>query len=598
VCVASLLLVALFSLIACAGVDTAEKSEEPGSSAELSGAGGKEGEERKKSGDQSDEGDHPESAFRRTYEDEDVFRAVAQYNQLMKHVDYFSSYVATGNPAFEDFIVDYFGMERGPFRPGRGTVLTVYGNEGAVQQRISRVFLGEAESDASAAAAADNQTRGPAGWWRIKHETGKESLEYEVHVNNFSVPDEVRFVLPQNGKVYSRSTRFGESVEEAKGQMSDEEISARLEEERSEKFRDQVGMLGMEIERQGEEFVTIAGENSYAVHYSGTVGNGSMPINLWYSPDVTGNLLRMSAKGQVMVEVTSFLDTQERMFGDDVTEPFPQDAGGAYGGISGGSGAGTSAVGPAGQAGPAGTTGPAGGESYSSEGSKEDPVRVDVGSGREGSVGPGGRSYYYVELPYRCDLFVRAEGHTGSAELYSYRDDAAFSEWYSSSSGSRMEVEHYYQEAGKRIYFSVQDIEGDGNEGEGYFLYAEANPLLDSLGVRMKGEYRQGAEKLSADGTSVVHLDSGELEYYAVSTPSGGDLEVTVRNLQEGRQEFRFVDVGSGSYGSMQVTRPEREMRSLRIGGIGGEDTVYFYAVAAPESEKRMIEIRTEFIEK
>jgi len=252
----------------------------------------------------------PKAGFERPYTDEDVYRAVARYNGMIMHGDYFFSYATMGTPAFEDFLIDHFGRVDGPYKDGYGTVISVYDNSGNVQERISRVFLAEA---------------GPAGWWRIAYEDSSERHTYEVRVDRFSVPREVRFILPQNGKVYYRKTRMGQSMEDTPGSMSDDDISAQLEQERRRSLEESVGMLGMDIEKKEEVLIELAGREVLAAHYNGTAGNGAVAIDIWYSPDITGNLLRMMTDGRVAMEITSFIEDAEREYTDELSNPFPQD---------------------------------------------------------------------------------------------------------------------------------------------------------------------------------------------------------------------------------------------------------------------------------
>lgn len=260
----------------------------------------------------------PSHSFHNSYSERDLLKALVQYNHLAMYGDYFPTYANMGDPTFEDFLVDYFALETGTYKPGEGTIFSDYDNTGEVRERITRIFLGGASEDSGTGERTEE------GWWRIEQERGDERFVYEVLVDTFSVPREVRFIFPGNGQVYSRKTMFGVSVEEAQASMTDEEIAAVLEEERQTKLGESSDRLGLRVDKTREEFIQVGGAQVYSVHFSGTLGNGAIPVEIWYSPDLPGNLLRMRGKGQVMFEVTQVLEEQKRKFPDEVTEPFPE----------------------------------------------------------------------------------------------------------------------------------------------------------------------------------------------------------------------------------------------------------------------------------
>ncbi len=310
-CIGIMVIIALvLASISCVGIGEAEGSPEEGRRRSADEDPGAKGEDTRKD---------PSSSFHNSYSEKDLLKALIQYNHLAMYGDYFSSYVNTGNPAFEEFLLFYFGIESGTYKPGEGTVFTAYDNSGEVRERITRIFLGTASKDSRTA------ERSKEGWWRIEQERGDERFVYEVLVDAFSAPREVRFVLPMFGQVYCRKTLFGISIEEAPESRSDAEIAAVLEEERENKLRENTDRLGLDVENVTKGFIEIGGEQVYSVRFSGTVNNGAIPVEIWFSPDLPGRLLRMRGKGQLMFEVTKVLDDRKMKFPDEVTEPFPED---------------------------------------------------------------------------------------------------------------------------------------------------------------------------------------------------------------------------------------------------------------------------------
>jgi hypothetical protein len=75
---------------------------------------------------------------------------------------------------------------------------------------------------------------------------------------------------------------------------------------------------------------------------------------------------------------------------------------------------------------------------------------------------------------------------------------------------------------------------------------------------------------------------------------AGERIKLSVTNLEEGLQEFRFVDLVQASYKSAGSYATAAGERRIEIDGIDGKSRAYFYGVASLESEERMIQIRTE----
>ena len=498
-----------------------------------------------------------------------VFQALAQFHKMQLSYDYFGQFT-TGDMIFEDYLISIYGLEEGPFYPGRGIEMSIYDGEGNVQVRYQRVMLEDSDS---------------GRWWQVRH-SQREEILYELFTGPYGVPREVRFLppgselgrgpgsepgQPSRGKAESRETMLGQSVAEAESQLSPEQITQALSEDRFRELRSdipQIPEMYGGLEKQTSETIELGGRKVYAYRFSGQL-TGSQPgtVNVWISPDIPGRIARISMNEITIAEITGWIDSAERFISEEQLE----------------AGAQNSAAGSR-----ESTAGDQGSRPARSEGSPSQPVEIVPGTPQRGIVAGGGISYYRLVVNKRSDLQIRLNGMRGSAALYNYGSDESFTDWRNSSEGYEPSITEYYAEPDTVLYFSVEATDNSGAE---YSVVAEESTLLDPLGVRMYAPYVEQSELLSRGTATEIESAAGDLQFFAVETGDNQSMELQVSNLHPELIDFRFLDVLGGSYSQAGGSSTGSGSKVIRLDGLGENSTVYFYLTSAPDSGTRTITV-------
>ncbi|MDY7027275.1 MAG: hypothetical protein SVR04_03145 [Spirochaetota bacterium] len=506
-------------------------------------------------------------SFRRDYTMEEVVQDIVQFHRMLESYDYFGQYTR-GDAIFEDYLVTIFGIENGPYYEGKGVELSLYGQNGEVQNSYRRVLL-EKNEDGSL--------------WQQRQSQFQQEIFYETQVGPYGVPREIRYRDVPTGRAVGRSTFLGENVAEVEGQLSPEEIQARLDEERGEEVRMYMPPFYQGLKEAGRETVKAAGREVYTVRFTAEAAAEHISeLELYYSPDVPGGVVRLSINGQALAEISEWIDMAEQVIAEDEVMKVDQFAAVPVEGPAAAPG-----VGPG--AGPG-----SGSEGYRSEGSADEPVELFVGEEHYGAVLKGEKSYYKVVAPERGDLHCEVMDMNGAGVLQNYVGDSSYSEWRSGSEGGRLNFTEYFVQTGDSIYFTIEAQEDQDIPGLAYRVVITSDPMLDSLGVRMYADYRAEAKALETGESVRIEAAPGDLRYFAVQPGDKDELQLTIRNISSGELDFRFLEVLDGSYGGMSGMQRSADEKVIRVNGLSEGSTAYFYLIAAPWIETRPVSVTVE----
>jgi hypothetical protein len=340
------------------------------------------------------------------------------------------------------------------------------------------------------------------------------------------------------------------SLEQALAEMSAEELRSRIEQEIAEDLERDFQRTFGEPRIEGVEWLETLAGHFAAVHVADSGPGGE--IHYWLSPDVPGGILRIVRgpveSAEAVAELTQ-ITTGNRSEAPAGEIPFDMDGG-----------------------------------PPESEGSPQAPVRLAVGDYHEGSVAPGGVSYYRVSVTRRADVYVEVTGLAGDAELYDYGADATFTDWLSASGGATLDAQFYYAPAGSDLYFTINDIEEEIGPGERYLVVVSDDPVVDPIGVRRQLPFQEIAEPLQGGVSVFRSLGPDGISLFEVES-SGTRLTVTVVGLADGIG-LRWLNLLGGNYESVVTTR-EGGTAILELSGVTPGATAYFYLAGDPDIPAR-----------
>ena len=481
-------------------------------------------------------------------------KSLVLFHELLNSYDYFNQFT-WGDYIFEDYLTVIYGLVNYPFDTGSGTEISVYDNNGRVLEKVVWSVI---------------ETNGKGEvWWQTEHsKEGDGSIFYEVLTNRFSVPVSVKFRNTETGKAFSRDTMFGESVRDAMLSMSDDEIQAKLDEERGEDAAAKLLPVYENLKTTGVETVEAGGRKIEAVHYQSSVaeGGGSGTLDVWYNPDLPHGIVRIILNKKTVAEITGWIEGAERK----ITEDSPHEL-------------------------PAYSTGnnknnekQLSSEAYS-EGTVQNPVKLNTEEVWEGSVEPEGISYYFFEVPSRGDITCTVSGFSGLAELYYFGSDSSFSNWKTGSEGGELDFQEYAAEKGDLLYFTVNDLSDNYSKGESFYIDIQLDPLLDPLGVRMLNEFRNDPETLEK-GKNRIKASGSDVMYFIYEADAGGDAELVIEDIDNENEKFYFIDVEEGSFSSSEYAETSNTQK-IRITGLEKGARLYFYLVRKEELKNKKINI-------
>ena len=479
-------------------------------------------------------------------------KSLVQFHEILNSYDYFNQFT-WGDYIFEDYLTTIYGLENSEFDENEGTEISVYDNNGKIREKVKRSVI-------------EKNGKGET-WWQTEHsKEGSGVIFYEVKTNRFSVPVSVRFRNNETGEAFSRDTMFGESVRDAMLSMSDEEIQAKLDEERGEEAVNKLMPVYENLKNIGIETIEAGGRKIEAVHYQGTVPNseGDRILDVWYTPEISQGIVRIIMNRTVVAEITEWVYDAERAITEDSPHELP-----AY--STGGNETVSEAV------------------NIYSEGTVSAPVKLDINEVWEGSVEPEGVSYYFIEVPENGDVICNISGFSGLAELYNYGNDYSFSEWITGSEGGELDFQVYAAEKGDLIYFSVNDINDSYSDGERFFIDITVNPLLDPMGIKLLGRYKDNPAVLEK-GKNRIRISGPDPEYFVYEMEESGDAVLLIEDIDSLIEKFYFIDTEKSSYSSSSYSEKD-DYSELKITGLEKGEKLYFYIVRKDNLKNKKINI-------
>jgi len=201
---------------------------------------------------------------------------------------------------------------------------------------------------------------------------------------------------------------------------------------------------------------------------------------------------------------------------------------------------------------------------------------LSAGETHDGTVAPGGTSYYTVHILDRTDVVIRVTEHTAEAELVYYGTDR-FGDWVSSSQGEVMDVQDYFVDPGATLYFAVRDYGTAPPDGQTYKVDVLLTYNLDPIGVTMKGDIYKEAQVLEPGRPHRSTLGRDGLLYFKTIVTAGPRLRVSAE-LPDGA-ELYWADAAGGSYSSVGWTR-EGRLATVLVEDASAGTECYFYVTA------------------
>jgi hypothetical protein len=232
----------------------------------------------------------------REYSREDVFRSLVQLNRLIGSFEEFADY-REGFPNFEYYLETVFLLEDGPYLPGRGAAVNIYGEGGDLRLRIVRTLLEEGRD---------------YRWWAVRQVQGGDELYCEVRVGRFGLPREVRYRSPEGGKIVSRRTAADQYVQRMLEEKGEEELRTELQRRRSREVGSNLPMYYAGLVEERRETISTPAGDFRAVLLQST--GGGQTFSVWFSPDLTGNVLRIVKPGGGVLAEVAELTTGKRRF--------------------------------------------------------------------------------------------------------------------------------------------------------------------------------------------------------------------------------------------------------------------------------------------
>jgi len=454
--------------------------------------------------------------------------------------DYFLQFVS-GDDEFVSTIFGSHTLSSTDLREGQALsyrVIETYGEEVIRDQMVETALL-EEMPDGSA-------------WWSLSWNDRSGSYYVEYRISSLGVPEEVRYTDPASQDIVRRLPPIAEQAREFVSQQGEESIRLALKEELERGVVDLQQNLFPRVNTVGTEFLDTPLGRVSARHLADDSPAGQ--TDLWVSKEVPEEVVKYSLKGSAHDMTVTIAGVRE---GASRTLPegrlvYPE---GAYDG--GGA--------------------PDAEDGYISLGSVSAPVAVESGDFTEGTAAPGETSYYSLTARRRADVYVEVEELSGDVELYDYAGDAAFADWVTGSSGGNPTLEEYFMEAGDTVYFTVSDVSGSGAR---FTINLREDPILDPLGVQLKGDIRSQAVPLVPGVLYRGTPGEKALRYYQVKAPRSGTLRIETRSLPES-MEVMWYGVDDDLYAGMTGWQ-ENGVDIMEISGVHAGAVCRFYVVGPP----------------
>lgn len=252
--------------------------------------------------------------FRNEYRREDFIRALVQLDEIRESGEYFDQYM-WGDQLFEDSLASITWLAGDPLQPGRGVEMVVYDDFGGEYLRVRRGWVREGDRS--------GQAGQPDLWWKMvwKKAGGKEFI-CETLVDEAGVPQLLRVKDLDSGETMKRPTFYTMMLEDGSSEASGGNAEAGtgggnwFRNIREDEYRAGITPLYAGMEIVGEEAVMIGGRWVRAVRMESAPVVQGQVLEAWFSPDVSGRLLRIALRdGRTIVEVTAFIEIELELSG-------------------------------------------------------------------------------------------------------------------------------------------------------------------------------------------------------------------------------------------------------------------------------------------
>jgi len=130
--------------------------------------------------------------------------------------------------------------------------------------------------------------------------------------------------------------------------------------------------------------------------------------------------------------------------------------------------------------------------------------------------------------------------------------------------------------SGETVYFTVNDIIDEYSIGEYYTIFINQNPILDPLGIMLKGDIYDNAEELESDKSYSLMAGSEGLDYYKTTVKKGPTLIIEILNEPDSGSLLWF-DTGNGSYSGMYSDWSSDNSKTIKVEGLESGTVCYYY---------------------
>ncbi|MDA3939831.1 MAG: hypothetical protein PF693_11060 [Spirochaetia bacterium] len=477
--------------------------------------------------------------IRNSYTLESLLQPVLQMSNFMMSMDYFGQFLEYNDYIFPDYLFTILAMESDTYKPGVSTVLSSTTNSDMPIFMFEKAFLFKT-------AIGDD-------WWRFNMVSGENFLILEVLVNSYGVPGKIRFEDSNSGQKFEIVPDIALDFERAEAEVPPELLKASVKDKIKRSIDESFFTIFVNPVIVGEELIdTPAGEFMTVLVQDNQSESNS--TNYWLSPDVPGGILRVSTTDSTgreshITELSKILNSSLSYFPD--AEIIPYSTSSSY----------NQGLNPL--------------EPGFSEGSADSPVLIYPSEEHYGSVSDEGISYYKFTNNKRVDLFIEVLGFEGYAELIYFGEDSKFEDWSTRSEGGSLNIEDYMVLPGETVYFSINDIIDEYSVGEYFTIYIDQNPILDPIGIMIKGDIYNSAVELESGNSYILSAGSYGLDYYKTTVKKGSTLLIDILKEPDFGNLIWF-DIGQGSYSGM-YTEWGQGSRTIRIEGLAPGTVCYYY---------------------
>ena len=445
---------------------------------------------------------------------------------------------------FTRHIFSIFSLQEDSYSDGQGTILRL--NTGEEESTLEKVLL-QTEEDGSQ-------------WWQIRQILGSKVNIYEALISPDCIPLAIRYENPATGERYEYIPSIVGQLKQASAEGREKELLA-MEKEALEADWNQEWQLSFnDPELIGKENIKTPAGRFKAYHIQ-DIWPEDIRIDYWVSPEIPGGIVMVrytdsGKKSKTTAELTAVKKGYTSLFDDSDLIPidayaafFPEDE--------------------------------AADVEYSPEGDTENPVPLTAEELYRGQVGLEKTSYYSFTMSKRADVYIEVSEFKGYAELFYYGTDARFEDWVLSSTGSTLELEDYFLDAGTTVYFAVKDNIDPYSLGESYYIYVYDNPILSLIGVMIKCDIYREAFEIKAGKPYIRFMSRNKLNYYKTIIGKGNHLRIKAENLPDD-VELIWFDTENGSYSEV-YTSFEGTYTQIDVRGVNEGTVCYYYLAGDPD---------------